>query len=398
MNSSLSSSTRVTKFLVNQVYSKDSTDSIPMIVKEYKKIGEGAFGIVVQAKLRPYTPSDSINNNNNNNNDDITSISSNNLNNPNWYGPFAIKRVPAQTEYKSRELEILRTANHPNVIQLKFFFNYKAPQDNKIYQHLVMECLPESLQLEIHRYTSNRRYLPQSHLKIYSFQIARAMLYLHGLDICHRDIKPSNILVDPSTGILKICDFGSSKRLESDQPSVSYICSRFYRAPELIVGCQYYSTQIDIWGLGCVVGEMSLGRAVFQGQDRHSQLKEIAKVLGPPDRLFIFNSNPRYDGPLYSTPLFAGRVSTRFKTIFRNAPLELIDLLLNILRYHPNERFVPVQILAHKYFDELRGPDFQWKPRGSISPQYPPDLFNFSSFEKDLIGEQMRYVCPYNYH
>ncbi len=340
-----------------------------MVVKEYRKIGEGAFGTVVQAKLHPY--------------ESYTQQPSNK-----WIGPFAIKRVPAQTEYKSRELEILRITNHPNVIKLCFFFNYKSPQDHKVYQHLAMECLPETLQLEIKRYTSIKKSLPLTHIKIYAYQIARAMLYLHALGVCHRDIKPSNILVDPKSGVLKICDFGSAKRLEPNQPSVAYICSRYYRAPELIVGCTIYTTQIDIWGFGCVLGEMFLGRAVFQGADPTLQLREISKLLGPPDKRFIFNSNPRYHGPLYSKPLFTGKVIDRFRKVFPNASEEGYDLLLSVLQYDPANRATPVKIMAHPFFDELRKSDFQWLPRGFNEGEnaQAPSFFNFSSFELDLIG------------
>lgn len=163
-----------------------------------------------------------------------------------------------------------------------------------------MECLPETLQIEINRYVTNKLEMPLKHIRLYTYQIARGMLYLHGLGVCHRDIKPSNVLVDPETGVLKICDFGSAKKLEHNQPSISYICSRFYRAPELIIGCTQYTTQIDIWGLGCVMGEMLIGKAIFQGQEPLLQLREIAKLLGPPDKRFIFFSNPAYDGPLFS--------------------------------------------------------------------------------------------------
>ncbi|GMM35651.1 serine/threonine/tyrosine protein kinase [Saccharomycopsis crataegensis] len=357
------------EFLVDKITNNETNISQAMVVREYRKIGEGAFGTVVQAQLHPYesyTQKDS----------------------DKWAGPFAIKRVPAQTEYKSRELEILRITNHPNVIKLMYFFNYKSPQDHKVYQHLAMECLPETLQLEIRRFTSVKQSLPLTHIKIYCYQIARAMLYLHALGICHRDIKPSNILVDPKSGVLKICDFGSAKRLEPNQPSVAYICSRYYRAPELIVGCTMYTTQIDIWGLGCVLGEMFLGRAVFQGSDPTLQLREISKLLGPPDKRFIFNSNPRYPGPLFSKPLFTGKVIDRFQKVFPNATDEGYDLLLSVLQYDPAKRATPVEIMAHSFFDELRSKDFVWYARGSGDVASPaPSFFNFSSFELDLIGK-----------
>lgn len=340
-----------------------------MLVREHRKIGRGAFGTVVQAYLTQ---------------DEQT-----------WYGPFAIKKVPAQTEYKSRELQILRLTDHPNIVKLEYFFTHTSPKDNKVYQHLAMECLPETLQIEINRYTSNNLQLAIKHVKLYSYQIARGMLYLHALGICHRDIKPSNILVDPKTGVLKICDFGSAKRLEPNQPSISYICSRFYRAPELILGSTQYTTQVDIWGLGCVIGEMLIGRAIFQGQDPLLQLREIAKLLGPPDKKFIFFSNPRYTGPLYSTPLFNGTSLERFQKYFGHAGPDGIDLLMKVLKYEPELRFSPRRIMAHPFFDDLRNEKYFF-PREQTQPVLLPELFNFNEFELQVIGELLQQIKPHS--
>ena len=76
------------------------------------------------------------------------------------------------------------------------------------------------------------------------YQLFRSLAYIHSLGICHRDIKPQNLLLDPETGILKLCDFGSAKHLVKGEPNVSYICSRYYRAPELIFGAIDYTTKI----------------------------------------------------------------------------------------------------------------------------------------------------------
>ncbi|CDR41011.1 CYFA0S06e00210g1_1 [Cyberlindnera fabianii] len=355
----LTSTSIGSEFLANDVTHNRSGVVRQMLVKQYKKIGEGAFGIVSQAKL---------------------------LDGETWIGPYAIKKVPAQTEYKSRELEILRLTNHPNIISLEYFFTHKSPEDGKVYLHLAMECLPETLQLEIRRYYVSKLELPVKHVQLYTYQLARAMLYLHALGICHRDIKPSNILVDPATGVLKVCDFGSAKRLEPKQVSVAYICSRYYRAPELIVGSQYYSTSIDIWGLGCVLAEMLIGKAIFQGEDPILQLREISKLLGPPDKRFIFNSNPKYNGPLFSKPLFNGKASSRFQKVLGNAGDKCVDLLMKVLVYEPEKRLSPRRILAHEFFDDLRH-DGQFVPRGSPGPAPLPKLFNFSSFELDVIGD-----------
>jgi serine/threonine protein kinase len=78
------------------------------------------------------------------------------------------------------------------------------------------------------------------------YQLFRSLAYIHSLGICHRDIKPQNLLLDPDTGVLKLCDFGSAKHLVKGEPNVSYICSRYYRAPELIFGAIDYTTKIGM--------------------------------------------------------------------------------------------------------------------------------------------------------
>lgn len=386
------------EYTLPQVVNNKTSTSSKMTIREYKKIGEGAFGTVVEAVLRyaddsspdattttttTKTTPPSITNGNSN--ESKSNQSTNGIHKDGWLGPFAIKRVPAQTEYKSRELEILRVVHHPNIVSLRFFFDKRSSADDKVYQNLVMECLPSTLQAEIKFYRQSKYTIPYPHMKAYTFQLARAMLYLHGLGVSHRDIKPSNILVDPSTIQLKICDFGSAKKLEPNQPSVSYICSRYYRAPELIVGCSLYTTKIDIWGLGCVIAEMFLGKPIFQGHSPETQLKEIAKLLGPPPNTFFFKSNPQYRGNMYTTRLFSCTVEERFRQIFSNSPPDAIDLLMKILVYDPEQRASPRKVLVQPFFNELRSKDFKVYPRGASEPIFL-DLFNFSDFELDLLG------------
>lgn len=86
--------------------------------------------------------------------------------------------------------------------------------------------------------------MPILEVKLYIYQLFRSLAYIHSQGICHRDIKPQNLLLDPVTGILKLCDFGSAKILVESEPNVSYICSRYYRAPELIFGATNYTTKI----------------------------------------------------------------------------------------------------------------------------------------------------------
>lgn len=79
-----------------------------------------------------------------------------------------------------------------------------------------------------------------------------------------------------------MCDFGSAKKLNPGETSVAYICSRYYRAPELILGEEQYGTDIDIWSVGCVIAEMFLGEPIFPGVSSKDQLLKIMQIMGTP--------------------------------------------------------------------------------------------------------------------
>lgn len=173
--------------------------------------------------------------------------------------------------------------------------------------------------------------MPLLHVKLYVYQLARALAHIHGLGICHRDIKPQNLLLDPETHVLKLCDFGSAKFLVKGEPNVSYICSRYYRAPELIFGSTSYTTSIDIWSEGCVAAELLLGHPLFPGDSGVDQLVEIIKVLGTPTREEIkaMNSN-------YTEFKFPQIKAHPWNKVFRSRlPAEAIDVVARMLAYAP---------------------------------------------------------------
>lgn len=220
---------------------------------------------------------------------------------------LAMKEVLLDPKHKNRELEIMLELTHPNVVQLKFYFNRELFNDRRIksdYSCLLMELLPETFQSLIKRFhTSSLPFAEhREELKLYTFQMFRALAYLHHHGIAHRDIKPSNLLVDPAEKILKLCDFGSAKRLLPNDVSVSYICSRYYRAPELIVGCTTYTPSIDIWAGACVMVEFYSGVPLFKGKTNFSFKFSI-------DELRIFRNEP--SRPIRSRHVVPGRTDAR---------------------------------------------------------------------------------------
>ena len=113
-----------------------------------------------------------------------------------------------------------------------------------MYLNLVLEYVPETVYRASRHYAKLKQPMPMLQIKLYMYQLLRSLAYIHSVGICHRDIKPQNLLLNPATGVLKLCDFGSAKILVSGEPNVSYICSRYYRAPELIFGATNYTTNI----------------------------------------------------------------------------------------------------------------------------------------------------------
>src|SRR5690606_20342001 len=106
--------------------------------------------------------------------------------------------------------------------------------------------------------------------------------WCHSHDIIHRDIKPENLLIDTRTCVLKLCDFGFARTMGSSPRDLTdYVATRWYRSPELLLGASSYSFPVDIWAIGCIMGEITDGNPMFPGESEIDQLYIIQKVLGP---------------------------------------------------------------------------------------------------------------------
>ncbi|SOV73928.1 glycogen synthase kinase 3, putative [Plasmodium sp. gorilla clade G3] len=303
----------------------------------------------------------------------------------------AIKKVLQDPQYKNRELMIMKNLNHINIIYLKDYYYTESFKKNEknIFLNVVMEYIPQTVHKYMKYYSRNNQSLPMFLVKLYSYQLCRALSYLHSKFICHRDLKPQNLLIDPRTHTLKLCDFGSAKNLLAGQRSVSYICSRFYRAPELMLGSTNYTTHIDLWSLGCIIAEMILGYPIFSGQSSVDQLVRIIQVLGTPTEEQLKEMNPNY-----ADIKFPDVKSKDLRKVFpKGTPDEVINLITQFLKYEPLKRLNPIEALADPFFDELRDPCIKL-------PKYIdklPELFNFCKEEiQEMSMECRRKIIPKN--
>lgn len=273
----------------------------------------------------------------------------------------AVKKVFQDKNYKNRELQMMKMLNHPNVVTLYNSF-YSQTETGEEYLHLVMEYIPENLYHYNRQFVKAHTLLPLIYVKLYTYQMFKGLAYIHSRGICHRDIKPQNVLIDPKTHIVKICDFGSAKRLSPDEPNVCYICSRYYRAPELIFGATNYTVAVDIWSMACVVAELLTGVSLFPGDNNVDQMVEIIKVLGTPTDEQIRRMNPNYNSVKFPNI----RKRELSDVLARCQDSQAIDLMSKLLVYIPEDRLTAKEVLKHPFFDELHS--IKSLPDGALLP------------------------------
>uniref|UniRef100_H0WTC1 [tau protein] kinase n=1 Tax=Otolemur garnettii TaxID=30611 RepID=H0WTC1_OTOGA len=304
-----------------------------------KVIGNGSFGVVYQAKL----------------------CDSGEL--------VAIKKVLQDKRFKNRELQIMRKLDHCNIVRLRYFFYSSGEKKDEVYLNLVLDYVPETVYRVARHYSRAKQTLPVIYVKTLVSSMFESFQTF--FPWCNFSVDPRKMILKMTLEIL-LCFLSSAKQLVRGEPNVSYICSRYYRAPELIFGATDYTSSIDVWSAGCVLAELLLGQPIFPGDSGVDQLVEIIKVLGTPTREQIREMNPNYTE--FKFPQIKAHPWTK---VFRpRTPPEAIALCSRLLEYTPTARLTPLEACAHSFFDELRDPNVKL-PNGRDTPA----LFNFTTQE-----------------
>ncbi|KAJ7834097.1 kinase-like protein [Mycena leptocephala] len=247
-----------------------------------------------------------------------------------------------------REITLLRHftghANITGLIDAKMI----SPESNEIYIFM------EPMEADLHQIIKSGQTLTGEHVQYFVYQILRGMKFVHSASVIHRDLKPGNLLVNADCE-LKICDFGLSRGFENASHLTEYVATRWYRAPEIMLGFREYDTAIDVWSIGCILAELLSSQPLFKGKDYVDQLKKILDVLGSPEETVLQKiASEKARTYVRSLPISKKKPFTK---ILPTADLQAIELLSHMLTFDPDQRFTVAEALEHPWLSGYHEPE-----------------------------------------
>ncbi|KAL6063003.1 Mitogen-activated protein kinase [Balamuthia mandrillaris] len=241
--------------------------------------------------------------------------------------------------------------NHENIIKLINVM--KADNDKDIY--LVFEHMETDLHAVI-----RANILEPVHKQYIVYQLLKALKYMHSGEVLHRDLKPSNLLLN-SECLVKVADFGLARSIaslqneEAENPMTEYVATRWYRAPEILLGSQKYTKGVDMWSVGCILGELLGGKPLFPGTSTMDQLRRIIEVSGMPA-----TSDVEAMGSPFAQTMLESLPEAQLRSladIYPHAPEDALDLMAKLLDFNPTKRLSAEQACQHPYVVQFRDPD-----------------------------------------
>lgn len=310
---------------VNLVYGQDFI--IDRRFKIVKELGHGAYGIVCLAKYDDGLGSNYV----------------------------AIKKITNIFSKKIlckrllRELKLLQFfRGHKNITCLYDLDIVPDPATgafNEIYLYEeLMEC-------DMHQIIRSGQPLTDLHYQLFVYQVLCGLKYIHLADVLHRDLKPGNLLVNADCE-LKICDFGLARGFSDDYEQnaafmTEYVATRWYRAPEIMLLFANYTKAIDIWSVGCILGELLGGEPLFRGKDYVDQLNKILQVLGTPKESTLTKiGSTRAQNYVRLLPIMRKKP---YLQLYPKANPLALDLLERMLTLDPSKRILVLEALSHPY-------------------------------------------------
>ncbi|QPG73075.1 hypothetical protein FOA43_000380 [Brettanomyces nanus] len=257
-----------------------------------------------------------------------------------------------------RELKLMAFfKGHRNIINLiDLDIVYIKPYDG-------LYCFQELVEYDLAKVIHSSVQFSEYHIQSFIYQILCGLKYIHSADVIHRDLKPGNILVT-SQGVLKICDFGLARginenflRFSHRSPAIThYVATRWYRAPELILSRKGYGKPVDMWAVGCILGELYGRRPIFIGDNQMHQINEICKIIGTPSRKVVlsYESGAAWDFFCNSRPNYEKK---DWVELFPHTNPYARDMLSKLICWEVNNRLTVGQALESPFLIKVRNYD-----------------------------------------
>ena len=271
-----------------------------------------------------------------------------------------------------REIKLLKMLSHPNILKLEeMAIEHRRGEGKK---KAIMYMVTPYMDHDLSGLLENPKVkFTEPQIKCYMLQLLEGVRYLHDQHILHRDMKAANLLIN-NKGILQIADFGLARTYEDPVPQAgkgngeasrdytTLVVTRWYRPPELLLSLRKYTPAIDMWGVGCVFGEMFTGRPILAGSSDLNQAHLIFELVGSPteENMPGWSSLPGCEG-MKTLKEWPGKLETRF----RDQGSGVISLLVELLKLDWRKRINAIDALEHPYF---KNPPFPATP-GEI-PQF----------------------------
>lgn len=244
---------------------------------------------------------------------------------------FAIKRMNPSMCYDTngfstlyiREVMILRHLQHNNIMRISEVVEGTAINDFFI----VMEYCDTDLKTFIQKSGP----MDASMARFFASQLLQGLEFLHGIKVVHRDLKPSNILL-MKDGCLKIADFGLARRTSSQMTNL--VVTLWYRPIEVLLGSESYDESVDMWSVGCIVGEMMVGEPIMPGEGEIDQLRRVFELLGYPDDGDFQGLELPHLKSIRVPDMFDAEFDKRFEGIDG----DVVGLIRNMLSFDPRRR------------------------------------------------------------
>ncbi|KAJ6655298.1 hypothetical protein lerEdw1_005490, partial [Lerista edwardsae] len=240
-----------------------------------------------------------------------------------------------------REVSLLKDLKHANIVTLH----------DIIHTEKSLTLVFEYLDKDLKQYLDDCGNVINMHnVKLFLFQLLRGLAYCHRQKVLHRDLKPQNLLIN-ERGELKLADFGLARA--KSIPTKTYsneVVTLWYRPPDILLGSTEYSTQIDMWGVGCIFYEMSTGRPLFPGSTVEEQLHFIFRILGTPNEETWPGILSNEEFRAYNYPKY------RPEALINHAPRldnDGADLLGKLLQFEGRKRISADEAMRHLFFHSL---------------------------------------------